>query len=291
MTIGHLWYVKRAGAPKGPFPSAIIEKNIALGRILGSDLISSDGATWHAALEYPDFDVLQKSGQQPLVHRRLDERQVERRARPEVDDAPAEPRRGPDRRAPEDPDTVARRQRANRVWQSLRSNPGQLNKTPLLLAGGLIFALILAAIALAPTPRTNADCAQAPAPGVNWEFCNKAADNLRGAQLAGSILRNVQFAGADLSDADLRNADLAYADLSGAILRGANLEGARLDGATLRGASLVNARLARASLAFADLTAANLDGAIVAGTNWRQAIMPNGVLCRPEEAASCAPRP
>lgn len=291
MTIGHLWYVKRAGAPKGPFPSSIIEKNIALGRILDSDLISSDGTNWLAALEYPDFDVLQKSGQQPVVRRRLDERQAERRAQAADSDAPVEPRRGPDRRVPEDPETVARRQRATRVWQSLRSSPGQLNKTPLWLAAGLMLALIVAAIALAPAPRSNADCALPAAPGVNWEFCNRAADNLRGAALAGAILRNVQFAGADLSDADLRHADLAYADLSGAVLRGANLEGARLDGATLRGASLVNARLARASLAFADLTAANLEGAIVAGTQWRQAIMPNGALCRPEDAASCVPRP
>jgi hypothetical protein len=291
MTIGHLWYIKRAGAPKGPFPSSIIEKNIALGRILASDQISSDGTNWQSAAEFPDFDVLQKSGQQPVVKRRLDERQSERRT-PAVDQTPDENQRlGRDRRSPEDPDVVAQRQRANRVWQSLRAGPGQLNKGPLLLAAGLLLSLIVAAVALAPAPRTTADCAAPPAPGVNWEFCNKAADNLRGAKLAGAVLRNAQLAGADLTGADLRNADLAYADLSGAVLREAKLDDARLVGVTLRGASLVDASLAGADLEFADLTAANVEGANATGVRLRQAIMPDGRVCNPAQAADCRLRP
>jgi len=291
MTIGHLWYIKRAGAPKGPFPSSIIEKNILLGRILTTDQISSDGKNWQSAGEFPDFDVLQKSGQQPVVKRRLDERQSERRT-PPTDEAPDEnQRQGQDRRLPEDPAVVAQRQRANRVWQSLRAGPGQLNKTAVGLAAGLILTLIVAAIALAPAPRTTSDCALPPAPGVNWEFCNKAADNLRGANLAGAILRNAQLAGVDLTGADLRKADLAYADLSGAVLREARLDNARLVGVTLRGASLVDAGLSGAELEFADLTAANVDGAHIAGIQLRQAIMPNGRVCNPEQVASCKLHP
>lgn len=294
MTIGHLWYVRRAGAAKGPFPSSLIEKNIALGRILASDQLSSDGKDWQAASNYPDFDVIRQSGQQPAILRRLDERQADRRGE-RADEAAAgtdsEQRRGNDRRAPEDAETVARRQRANRVWQSLRNGTnGGIRKGPLALAAALIAVLILAAVLMSPPPRGAADCTAPAAPGVNWEFCNHAADDLRGARLNGAILRNARLAGADLTGADLREADLAYADLSGAVLRDARLDGARLTGATLRGASLVDARLTAARLEFADLAAAAVAGATFTGAQFDQAIMPNGQVCRPEIPASCDPQ-
>jgi len=296
MTIGHLWYVRRAGTVKGPFPSSLIEKNIALGRILASDLVSPDGKHWEAASSYPDFDVIRRSGEQPAVRRRLDERQAERRAArapavsPPAIDTDEELRQGADRRAPEDPDIVARRQRANRVWQGLRKGSANgVRKTPLLLAGILVAVVIAAAVLLAPPPRPATDCAAPAAPGVNWEFCNHAADDLRGAKLQGAVLRNARLAGADLSGADLREADLAYADLSGAVLREARLDGARLTGTTLRGASLVDAILTGARLDFADLTAARIDGARFDGVNFDQAIMPDGRVCRPGEAARCDP--
>lgn len=294
MTIGHLWYVRRAGVAKGPFPSSLLEKNIALGRILASDQISPDGTDWRLASTYPDFEVVRRSGEQQVARRRLDERRSERRAAP-APEHPAPPlrenqREGPDRRAPEDPSVIERRRRANRVWQSLRNGSASgMRKTPLLLAAGLIAAVILAAVVFAPPPPPATDCAAAAAPGVNWEFCNHAADDLRGAKLTGAVLRNARLAGADLSNADLRNADLAYADLSGAVLREARLDGARLTGATLRGASLVDAVLSGARLDFADLTAATVGGAHFDGAVFDQAIMPNGQLCRPERPSSCDP--
>lgn len=291
MTIGHLWYVRRSGAPKGPFPSSLIEKNIALGRILASDQISSNGQDWQPASSYPDFDVIQRSGQQPQVQRRLDERQSDRRAgRADAEGISDSERRANDRRAPEDPEVVARRQRANRVWQSLRDGPAGVRRTPLVLSAILLGAVLVAAIVLAPPPRSETDCAAPPAPGVNWEFCNHAADDLRGADLRGAVLRNARLAGADLSGADLREADLAYADLSGAVLREARLNGARLTGTSLRGASLVDANLAGARLDFADLAAAAVTGAVFDGAVFEQAIMPNGQVCRPGSPGSCEPQ-
>ncbi len=296
MTIGHLWYVRRAGAVKGPFPSSLIEKNIALGRILASDLVSPDGKHWEAASSYPDFEVIRRSGEQPAVQRRLDERQAERRAArtpptpPGEDRSGDELRRGADRRAAEDPEVLARRQRATRVWQGLRNGSANgVRKTPLLLSAILLAVVIAAAVLLAPPPQPATDCAAPAAPQVNWEFCNHAADDLRGARLGGAVLRNARLAGADLSGADLRQADLAYADLSGAVMREARLDGARLTGATLRGASLVDAVLSDARLDFADLTAAHIDGARFDGANFEHAIMPSGRVCRPDQAASCDP--
>lgn len=294
MTIGHLWYVRRAGAVKGPFPSSLIEKNIALGRILASDFVSPDGKHWEPAHSFPDFEVLRRSGEQPVIQRRLDERTRERReARaapmtPAAAETPSDQRGSSDRRTPEEPDVIARRQRANRVWQSLRNGSAhRVRRTPLLLAAALVAVLIVAAVVFAPPPPAASDCAALAAPGVNWAFCNHAAADLRGAALGSAVLRNTRLSGADLTGADLRNADLAYADLSGAVLRDARLDGARLTGATLHGASLVDAVLTGARLDFADLGAANVAGARFDGALLDQAIMPNGGLCRPALAGSC----
>lgn len=296
MTIGHLWYVRRADATKGPFPSSWIEKSIALGRILADDFLSSDGKHWEPASRYPDFEVIRRSGERADVRRRLDERQSERRAAVRASPTGEEgtawkaSRRREDRRAPEAPTVLAHRQRAQRVWHSLRTDPSRpLRKTPLLLAVAFLSVTILAAVRLAPAPRAGANCRAPAAPGVNWEFCNRVADDLRGAVLRGAVLRNARLAGADLSGADLREADLAYADLSGAILREARLDGARLTGATLRGASLGDAVLTDARCDFADFTAAVLRGARYDGANFDEAIMPSGEVCRSGRGTGCDP--
>ena len=63
MPVGHLWYIKRGGQQRGPYPSAVIERNIGLGRIIATDLLSTDGEQWLAATEFPDFELhLQSKG-------------------------------------------------------------------------------------------------------------------------------------------------------------------------------------------------------------------------------------
>jgi serine/threonine-protein kinase len=47
--------------------------------------------------------------------------------------------------------------------------------------------------------------------------------DLQGADLSGSLLRNLNFSGANLQDANLTGAGLIEANLQGANLRGANL--------------------------------------------------------------------
>jgi len=287
MTIGHLWYVRRGGEAKGPFPSSLIEKNIALGRIVAADEISVDGRQWQPAGEYPEFAILQSRGQQPVIARRLDERATERR-RPDAS-ADAGQRRRTDRRDPEAPRVLERRRQAVRVWHGLRGTARKARWTPFVLAAALLASILLAAVVMSPAPRSPIDCGVRPGPGVNWEFCNKVAADLRGAVLRGAVLSNARLAGADLTAADLRGADLAYADLSGAVLRDADLSGARLVGVNARAASFSGARIINADFEFADLVAAAFDGAVRSGTRFNQAIMPNGVTCdlaRPDTCES-----
>lgn len=284
MTIGHLWFVRRHGEVKGPFPSSMIEKSIALGRIVAGDEISIDGRHWQPAGEYPEFDILQSSRQHPLTARRLDERAAERRRAVAAD---AGQRRCSDRRDPEASRVLERRRQAVRVWHGLRSTPGKIRWTPFVLAAALLASILLAAVVMSPAPRRPVDCGMRPGPGVNWEFCDKVAADLRGVVLRGAVLRNARLAGADLSGADLRDADLAYADLSGAVLRNADLGGARLVGAVGRAASFSGARLIDADFEFADLVAAAFDGAVMRGTRFNQAIMPSGVTCDLSKPATC----
>ena len=285
MTIGHLWYVRRNGSSKGPFPSSMIEKNIALGRIVAGDEISVDGTHWQPAASYPDFALLQHRGGQPATARRLDERAAERRR---TEDAPAAGRpRGLDRRRPEEPQAAERRLRASRVWQGLRDAHQKSRSTPFILGAALLASILLAAVVMSPARRSPVDCDARPGPGINWEFCNKAAADLRGAVLRGAVLRNARFAGADLTGADLRGADLAYADLSGAVLREADLSRARLVGVIGRAASFEGARLIDADFEFADLAAAAFDGAVSAGARFDQASMPGGMTCDPVLPRTC----
>ncbi|MBI5818735.1 MAG: toll/interleukin-1 receptor domain-containing protein [Verrucomicrobia bacterium] len=100
--------------------------------------------------------------------------------------------------------------------------------------------------------------------------------DLRGADLVGARISEIDFNGVNLREADLRdasliNADLADADLFGANLVGANLTTANLHGANLRGAKLAHATLSRASLGNADLSNADLGNADLISTNLRGA--------------------
>lgn len=88
-------------------------------------------------------------------------------------------------------------------------------------------------------------------------------------------LRNVSFAGADLSYADLRGADLAGADFSSANLYGAQFDWAVMDDALFRNAyadeaSFIRAVLNGASFINTDIDDARFDGADLTGAVFRR---------------------
>jgi uncharacterized protein YjbI with pentapeptide repeats len=122
----------------------------------------------------------------------------------------------------------------------------------------------------------------------NFDNCNLAYSNFRGAKLSGIKLRKVILTGSILTQTKLRGVDLSGADLSGKNLpgscvslyeNGANLSNADLSEANLTRANLsctdlTRANFSRANLSDADLTGANLsqiilDGAIVTNTQFK----------------------
>ena len=287
MPIGHLWWIKRAGEAKGPFPAAVIEKNIASGRIVATDQISSDGERWLLARSYPDFEVLAASGKLKTTRAAKDDRLAERRRPTREGPSPAERRETEDRRDEEDPQLIARRERSNRVWQSLRPSSSAARLLPFLILALLgigVFLLSLKGTSMAPLDER---CAEPPQPTVNWEFCNRAGQDLHAAKLHGAVLRNMQLAGADLTGADLSGADLAYADLSGALLREARLDGARLVGANLKGAVLEGANLTQTNLSFADFTGAILKRVVLKEVTFERTLLPSGSACSSSDNQNC----
>lgn len=97
--------------------------------------------------------------------------------------------------------------------------------------------------------------------------------NLRNSMISGSNLSLINLRGAELNGSVLKDVDLARANLSMADLSGANLSGADLSGANLVWADLHNANLAGA-----DLTGANLTGADLTGANLTGTTMPDGTV-------------
>ena len=106
---------------------------------------------------------------------------------------------------------------------------------------------------------------------VSLTGASLAGKDLHGAKLAAAILT-----GANLKGSNLKGAFLPAADLAGANLAGADLTGANLWGANLQGANLAGATLTRAKLRNVDLKGAKLTGAVTNGTNWVNAICPDG---------------
>ena len=95
----------------------------------------------------------------------------------------------------------------------------------------------------------------------------------------GAVLKDCDYAGANLHGAALNAANLSKASLAGADLHGANLAGANLANACLTGADLSGASLRGTSLSGADLTGADLCGANLRGSNVKPAQLATATLC------------
>lgn len=291
-----LWYTRREGEVRGPFPLAVIQNHVLLGRIHEQDELSTDGEHWGPLAEHPELipDVM-KNVHTPddeaalrLARLRADERRG--RDRRGDESSVAADRRRVERRRPESVDAVQHRLLAEEVNAARRENAlqrlGALPTLAILLAAVVIVGLFFWT---APPPEGAAevDCSQPPAPGVNWSYCHKEGVRLAGANLQGARLTNARFTAADLEGANLERADLRYATLSAARLQGATLSEADLTGAVLIGASLDAARLRAADLSFANLEGARIEGADLRDVRLHKTVWIDGSLCAPGSVGRC----
>ncbi|HWR83729.1 MAG TPA: pentapeptide repeat-containing protein [Candidatus Deferrimicrobium sp.] len=114
-------------------------------------------------------------------------------------------------------------------------------------------------------------------------FADLRYADLQGANLQRAVLARARLDSASLVGANLQGANLKYADLQGAVLWNANLQGALLWNANLQGAHLLianlqGADLGNANLRGASLWKANLQGAYLTEANLHGADLGNANL-------------
>lgn len=294
----HLWYTRRDGHVRGPFPQRQISHCILLGRIRDDDELSTDRESWLPLRELPQLvpevmkNVVTDEDRQRLeaARRRADERRGgDRRLGSERLQADnGERRRASDRRDEEDEEMLRHRELRRNVLDEGRAADGvscgrQCRYLFLTLA---VLAVVFSVFTPDSAP-SGADCAAAPAPKVIWNNCKLSGLVAEQADLRGARARNMDLTGARLVGARLTGADLAYTLLHLADLRYSDLGGAQLTGAGLRAADLRGARLVGVDLSYADLREARLEGADLSMARLGNTLWIDGRVCAPSSVGQC----
>lgn len=292
-----LWYTRREGVVRGPYPQNQISRYVLLGRIGEADEVRMDGGDWQALYSYPELipEVMKlppsAENKQKLLLARLreDERRPgDRRERaPNLPEQHAEQRSGRERRRPESTLVLRHRALRHQLSQAARSN-SKLYRYP-FAATVLVFIGFLASYVLEQreVEAVPADCAATPQPGVKWENCNLTGLVADRVNLLGANISNARMDHAQLSGAKLDRVNFEYTSLALGNLQQADLSYARLVGASLRGANLRNSRLLMADLSYADLSNANIEGADFTGAILDNTIWIDRKPCVPGSIGVC----
>lgn len=292
----HLWYTRRYGRVRGPFPQQQITHYILMGRIRADDELSTDQENWASVESLPHLipEEMRTVASEEDRHRlhlarlRADERRGGDRRSERMGNAAEECRREGDRRQEEDSAVVRRREARRVLLDEARSEQrqpcGQMCRRLLIAVSlvGLLFVLFTP-----EAPVSNVDCDAAPAPQVNWSNCRSPGLVAEHADLRGAQARNMDLTGARLVGAVLNGSDLAYSLLNLADLRRVDFTDARLTGAGLRAADLRGARLTDADLSYADLRDARIDGAELTGARFDNSLWFDGRTCQAGSVGVC----
>jgi len=289
-----LWYIRRSGKIKGPFPSGTLRRFILLGRVKPTDKVSQDKKSWHAVMEVPEVvpprvrEAAAEGHLDDVLPIRLgeDERSgLERRSK--ADDTDFQNQRKAQRRR-EEPELLQRHRNAK---LELRKQAKLRRRVPYfgVIASSLL-VLVLIGLGLyigTPNATPDPDCNAKAAPGVNWRNCRLGAlssesSNMEGANLNSSVLRMARFTGSIFNRADMQ-----YADLSGSDLSYAEFIAARMKGINLQNADLTNADLSNSDLTYANLKNSRLGGARMEGARLEKAIWIDGTICGLGSVGKC----
>jgi len=271
-----LWFMRRDGEVRGPFPGAQIRRYILLGRIRPVDEISIDRSSWRPVADVAEVQPtgLENEESQILAMRRADERLADdRRANQSAAQiAEFQNRRKGDRRRDEPELVVQHREVKTRFFKRPQTSRENVLRQVVFAVVMLVLVLVAMYLYTPAPPDGTSHCGDPPAAGVRWNNCHKEGVNLaamdlhaahiKNADLSGAHLRGAKLGGSELSYTNMSIADLSYSDLSNALLVGAGLRNADLSYANLRGADLTYADLRGANLGAADLNGAKFDNAI-----------------------------
>lgn len=298
----NVWYIRRKGEVKGPYPAGLITRYVLLGRLLEDDEISPDRNVWTLLREHRELipEVMKAAITDPATQQRLeaarrwaDERNTQRRTQERMQSAGGAEQRATtsDRRNSEDAPIV--QYRLTRTARDHEHEKSTHQWIALVVIIGVVGTIIAALVYFykPPPPDEAVNCSSAPTPKVNWSNCTLDGAQLSGADLVDAKLYSAKMTGANLRGARLTSSNLSYATMNLASLDGADLRGANLVGASLRRARLANAHLERADLSYADLTGAELSGVALGEAKLGNAIWPDGKVCAPESVGTCVAHP
>lgn len=292
-----LWYTRRKGVERGPYPGNQISRYVLLGRLCMTDKVRPEDGDWQELSACPELipEVMNlipgaEDTQRLLMARlREDERQVgdRRECAPNLPQHIREQRSGRERRRPESAEVLRHRELRYRVTQQAQGN-GKLYRYP-LVASVLVMLGFLASYLLGQFEAESVyvDCAARPRPGVNWGNCNLIGLVAHRVNLLGADISNARMDNAQLSGANLDGVNLEYTNLNLSNLQRADLSHARLVGVTLRGSDLRDSKLVRADLSYANLSDANIDGADFTGAILDNTIWIDQQPCIPGSVGVC----
>ncbi len=289
-----LWFVRRNGDVRGPFPSNTIAQFLLVGRLHKFDEVSEDKQVWLAVndVEALAADLVKADMTDPVTQSNLNAGKQGENKRsseePRHDDVPEHQEQS---EAIETVDEYARRQ-AKMAERSAVAEQKAKRQNVIMVAILVLVSVAMLGFLLIYNPGeevTGIDCTAAPASGVNWNNCDLQGADLNAADLSQSHIRNANLSSASLFRANLQGVDLAYSNLGLTNLRQADMRGASLVGSNFRNSDMRGADLAGADLSYADLQHAQLVGVNFEGAKLDKAIWIDGQYCAEGSVGGCVP--
>ncbi len=271
-----LWYVKIKGRVKGPFASGLISKDILLGRIHPSDLLSQDKEIWRKASSISDVmpDVI-KNRHEPNYKERL------KAARRWADE------RGEVREVDGNGKQKIYTPRKKTTHLQIKTT-GILGIVSLILG---ISGLIYVFFKFTPEdPIAKIDCSVKGHDGVIYDGCHLQRKDFSQLSLKNSSFKNTLLQNTQFKKSMLQNSLMDYANLTHSDLSGTNFTGASLRAADLRGAVLKATIFSKADLSYANLTGAKASKIKFTGTNLANTIWFDGSVCDKKSVGRCLKR-
>ncbi len=293
-----LWFVRRNGDVRGPFPTTTISQFLLVGRLHKFDEVSEDKQVWQAIDDVEELvpDLVKADMADPVKQSNLDASRYG-----------ADERSGEERRHDDESEHQEQREAERRVAETMDEHAHRQAKMAERLAAAeqkakrqnavLVVILVLLSVAMLgfmfvydPGKEVvDIDCTAVPASGINWSNCDLQGADLDAVDLSKSYIRNANLSSASLFRANLQGVDLAYSNLGLANLRLADMRGASLVGSNFRNSDLRGADLAGADLSYADLQNAQLVGVNFEGARLDKAIWIDGQRCAAGSVGGCVP--
>lgn len=288
-----LWFIRRSGAIKGPFPSGTLRRFMLLGRVTPSDQVSLDKENWQGVMDVPEVvpPEIRKAAEEGNLYEALpvslgeDERRgTERRSKAE--DIKYQNLRKGQRR--QDEDELVRRHQLSKTQLIEQYKKRKIPYMGFLVVSVLVFLSIGVGLYLgSPDVVPDPDCNAKAAPGVNWRSCRLVAVSYESVNLQGAILNSAILRMSKLSGGIFNKADMQYADLSGSDLSYSEILDAKMKGINLQNADLTNVDLTNSDLSYANLQNSKLGGVNIDGVILTKAIWIDGSVCGPGSIGKC----